>query len=70
MVAWGAGVASLTSQEISMNAATSMLQADIAPFMSALLGISFPVNNVVSFSLETLFYSVHVFANNINILLI
>ena len=50
LVSWGAGVNSeaTTESQMSINNAKNIAQADIAPYMSALLGINFPVNNVVS----------------------
>ena len=50
LVSWGAGVKgeATTESQMSINNAKNIAQADIAPYMSALLGISFPVNNVVS----------------------
>ena len=49
-MSWGAGVKgeATTESQMSINNAKNIAQADIAPYMSALLGINFPVNNVVS----------------------
>ena len=52
-MSWGAGVKgeATTESQMSINNAKNIAQADIAPYMSALLGINFPVNNVVSMSI-------------------
>lgn len=49
MVAWGSGVTvkSTEADQMSVDKAEGILQADIAAFMTALLGIKYPVNNVV-----------------------
>ena len=53
-MSWGAGGKGEATAEsqMSINDAKNIAQADIAPYMSALLGSNFPVNNVVSMSKE------------------
>lgn len=54
LVAWGSGVAGKQTdpENLSLDKAESILQADIAPYMAALLGISIPANSVVRFQLH------------------
>lgn len=52
LVAWGSGVAhsevNVSPGKMLISKAESVLQADVTPFMSSLLGLSIPVNSVVS----------------------